>query len=103
MPGVIFVIVVLFILSYTTIWVNLVWNSEPDKKRDMIFFIVLISVTGLLTLISIGLYRYARLKIDLDILKRRKGEQQNSDKSDSPAMPQDVANSLPPPNNGDQK
>ncbi|MCQ2956707.1 MAG: DUF5453 family protein [Mycoplasmoidaceae bacterium] len=32
-------------------------------------------ITGVLTLVAIGLQRYARYKIDLDIYKRNRGEQ----------------------------
>jgi hypothetical protein len=37
-------------------------------------YAILFGVSALISLISVGLYRYARFKIDLTLLRRRRGE-----------------------------
>lgn len=46
--------------------------QDPDKYKDVL--IADIVVAGVLTLVSIGLQRYARFKIDLDMYRRTHGE-----------------------------
>ncbi|MBQ0045366.1 MAG: DUF5453 family protein [Mycoplasma sp.] len=68
---IVFVCSIIFNFIFLIVF-NLFYWPGPDKQTwPLIIYIV---VTGVLTLIAIGLQRYARYKIDLDIYRRKHGE-----------------------------
>lgn len=68
---IIFVCSIIFNFIFLIIFNNYFW--EPTNKQTWPLIIYLV-VTGVMTLIAIGLQRYARFKIDLDIYRRTHGE-----------------------------
>jgi hypothetical protein len=48
-------------------------NFKSDIAIDAVYGIMF-GVSALISLISVGLYRYAKFRIDLALLRRRRGE-----------------------------
>lgn len=67
---IVFVCSIIFNFAFLMIYYNTTWTPGSDLWPLIIYMVV----TGVLTLIAIGLQRYARFKIDLDIYRRKHGE-----------------------------
>lgn len=67
---IVFVVAIIYTFIFLFIFVHFYW-SEDVRKTVLIADIV---VAGFLTLVAIGLQRYARFKIDLDMYRRTHGE-----------------------------
>lgn len=67
---IVFVVAIIFNFIYIFIYMG---NIKPTDRRQWSLIIYFV-ITGVLTLVSIGLQRYARYKIDLDIYRRTHGE-----------------------------
>lgn len=71
--GIIFLIALLF----TMVMTPSITKISPGYTNITLPFALLFGITGFLTLISIGLYRYGKFKIEVAIYKRRHGEMIN--------------------------
>ena len=67
---IVFVIAVIYTFVFLFIFVHFYWSDDAGKS----VLIADIVVAGVLTLIAIGIQRYARFKIDLDMYRRTHGE-----------------------------
>ncbi|XQP55392.1 MAG: DUF5453 family protein [Mycoplasmoidaceae bacterium] len=68
---IVFIVAIIFNFIYIFIYRNNRTNPDDIRQWSLIIYFV---ITGVLTLVSIGLQRYARFKIDLDIYRRTHGE-----------------------------
>lgn len=68
---IIFVVALLFDIIFFVLCSNKMPHTMPGYQT---YLIVLLVVTGVLTLAAMGIQRYARFKIDLDIYRRKHGE-----------------------------
>lgn len=72
---IVFVVAVIFSFVFLVVFKMNFFNMRSEKySYEWKPLIADIVVTGVLSLVSIGLQRYARYKIDLDIYKRNRGE-----------------------------
>lgn len=70
---IVFIVAIIFNFVFTFIYNG--WHpSHKEEDLAKILLITYFVITALLTLVSIGLQRYARFKIDLDIYRRTHGE-----------------------------
>lgn len=60
------------IITFALVFIDI--NVIPDFFRMQMFIIIFV-VVALISLISIGLYRYGRFRIDLDLYRRKRGEE----------------------------
>lgn len=67
---IIFVVAIIFNFIYLLIFNSMYWGGNQQTWPLIIYMVI----TGVLTLVSIGIQRYARYKIDLDIYRRKHGE-----------------------------
>ena len=86
------------ILFNAIFYIIAIKDSKDALKSHSWQLIVHFAVTGGLTLVSIGFQRYARFKIDLDILRRKHGEEikdktspKKEPKKENPIKPSDGA------------
>lgn len=69
---IVFVVAIIFSFIYIFIYRKNTTNPASDRRQwSLIIYFV---ITGILSLVSIGLQRYARFRIDLDIYRRTHGE-----------------------------
>ena len=67
---IVFVVSIIFNFLFLIIYYNQI-RIPIDADWPLIIYLV---ITGVLTLVAIGMQRYARYKIDLDIYRRKHGE-----------------------------
>lgn len=86
-----FVVAIIFNVMFFVFYLR--ENIEPSAEMPLWPFIVYFVITAVLTLISIGLQRYARFKIDLDIYRRKRGQmpEQKKEESKVEEKPKDVS------------
>ncbi|XQP55659.1 MAG: DUF5453 family protein [Mycoplasmoidaceae bacterium] len=71
---IVFVVAILFCFIFIFIFNGYHPSIKDDHNRVQMFLVIYFVITGVLTLVSVGLQRYARFKIDLDIYRRLHGE-----------------------------
>lgn len=69
---IVFVVAILFCFIFIFIFKGSHHDLDDGMRQTML--IIYFTITGVLTLVSVGLQRYARFKIDLDIYRRLHGE-----------------------------
>lgn len=71
---IVFIVAIIFSFIFIVIFRTAYYDQHSSLHSQKWPLIIYIVITGVLTLVSIGLQRYARFKIDLDIYKRTHGE-----------------------------
>jgi hypothetical protein len=72
-PGFIFITNLIFVFTYIAL-IDKIKSAFDSTIEINAAFGILFGITALISLITIGIYRYARYKIDLSIHLRRRGQ-----------------------------
>lgn len=75
-----FLAIVFSIIFFIFIRDNWVSTTTWNASFKQIMLIIYLAITALLTLLSIGINRYARFRIDLDVYRRKHGQNPNDKK-----------------------
>lgn len=77
-----FILSIIFNVLFFTLYLAEKYTPGESPMWPLIVYFV---ITAVLTLVSIGVQRYARFKIDLDVYKRKRGQMPQEKKEEKPA------------------